>query len=67
MKISQNFVRLRGNTPFKNINMVTTGNMKAATYNVGATAGIDATVTYVDTLLGARTLTFSKGILTSQA
>jgi hypothetical protein len=44
----------------------TTGNMKAASYNVGATAGIDATVTYVDTLLGAKTLTFVKGLLTAQ-
>lgn len=30
------------------------------------TAGINATVTYVDTLLGAKTLTFTKGILTAQ-
>jgi hypothetical protein len=38
-----------------------------STYRVGATAGITATVTYVDTLLGAKTLTFTKGILTAQA
>jgi hypothetical protein len=42
------------------------GIVSAAGFNVGATAGIDATVTYVDTLLGAKTLTFSKGILVSQ-
>lgn len=41
--------------------------LKATTYHVGADAGIDATVTYVDTVLGAQTLTFKKGILTSQA
>lgn len=40
--------------------------MKATTYHVGTDAGIDATVTYVDTLLGAKTLTFKKGILTAQ-
>ncbi len=40
--------------------------LKATTYHVGSTAGIDATVTYVDTLLGAKTLTFNKGILTAQ-
>ena len=35
-------------------------------FKCGGTAGIDATVTYVDTLLGAKTLTFKKGILTAQ-
>jgi hypothetical protein len=44
----------------------TTGDIMAATYHVGATAGIDATVSYVDTVLGAKVLTFSKGILTAQ-
>jgi hypothetical protein len=48
-------------------NAIVVGDMKAATYHVGADAGIDATVTYVDTLLGAKTLTFKKGILTAQA
>ena len=47
-------------------NIKTAGDIMGATYHVGATAGIDATVTYVDTLLGAKTLTFKKGILTSQ-
>lgn len=41
--------------------------MKATTYHVGTDAGIDATVTYVDTVLGAQTLTFKKGILTNQS
>lgn len=41
--------------------------IKATTYHVGTDAGIDATVTYVDTVLGAQTLTFKKGILTNQA
>ncbi len=41
--------------------------IKATTYHVGSDAGIDATVTYVDTLLGAQTLVFKKGILTSQS
>lgn len=49
-----------------NGDVVSAGDIKAATYHVGATAGIDATVTYVDTLLGAKTLTFTKGILTAQ-
>lgn len=40
--------------------------MKAATYHVGSDAGIDATVTYLDTVLGAKVLTFKKGILTAQ-
>ena len=44
-----------------------TGKIRATAYIVGADAGIDATVTYVDTLLGAKTLTFKKGILTAQA
>jgi hypothetical protein len=35
-------------------------------FRSGGTAGINATVTYVDTLLGAKTLTFTKGILTAQ-
>jgi hypothetical protein len=35
-------------------------------YAVSGVAGITATVTYVDTLLGAKTLTFTKGILTAQ-
>jgi hypothetical protein len=35
-------------------------------FRVGGVAGINATVTYVDTLLGAKTLTFTKGILTAQ-
>ena len=35
-------------------------------YAVGGVAGITATVTYVDTLLGAKTLTFTKGLLTAQ-
>jgi len=43
-----------------------TGDIAATTYHVGATAGIDATVSYTDTILGAKTLTFTKGILTAQ-
>ena len=43
-----------------------TGKIRATSFSVGATDGIDATVTYVDTLLGAKTLTFTKGILTAQ-
>lgn len=43
-----------------------TGDVKATTYHVGTDAGIDATVTYVDTVLGAKVLTFKKGILTAQ-
>ena len=48
-------------------NILTAGDIQAATYHVGAVAGIDATVTYVDTLLGAKTLVFKKGLLTSQS
>ena len=44
-----------------------TTDVKAATFHVGTDAGIDATVSYVDTLLGAKTLSFKKGILTAQA
>lgn len=47
-------------------NQTNVGTMSASGFLVGATAGIDATVTYVDTLLGAKTLTFTKGILTAQ-
>jgi hypothetical protein len=39
----------------------TTGNMKAASYNVGATAGVDGTFTTVD----LKTVTVTKGIITS--
>ena len=49
-----------------NKDTIITGDCKATTFHVGTDAGIDATVTYVDTLLGAKTLTFKKGILTSQ-
>lgn len=42
------------------------GNVSATTFAVGATAGINATVSYTDTILGAKTLTFTKGILTAQ-
>jgi len=51
---------------FQAINIKTTGDISGGTFSVGATPGIDATVTYVDTLLGATTLTFTKGVLTAQ-
>ena len=44
----------------------TGGDIRAATYHVAGDAGIDATVSYTDTALGAKTLTFKKGILTAQ-
>ena len=40
-----------------------TGNVDASTYSVGTQAGIDYTLSYDDTVLGAKTLTFVKGIL----
>lgn len=43
-------------------NIVIDGNMKAASYNVGATAGADGTVS-----ISGLTLNFSKGIFTSQS
>lgn len=44
-----------------------TGDINASgVHRVGGVAGINATVTYVDTLLGAKTLTFVGGILTAQ-
>lgn len=36
------------------------------TFKQDGTAGIDATVSYTDTVLGAKVLTFKKGILTAQ-
>jgi hypothetical protein len=47
--------------------MLATTCVVAGSYYTGINAGIDATVTYVDALLGAKTLTFCKGILTAQA
>ena len=44
-----------------------TGLLTIQAIKVGSDAGIDATVTYVDTLLGAKTLVFKKGILISQS
>jgi hypothetical protein len=69
------------NTPNNYINgSLSVGKNTAPAYNIdvtgdinctgafrsGGTAGINATVTYVDTLLGTKTLTFTKGILTAQ-
>jgi hypothetical protein len=43
------------------------GDISSSTlFRIGATTGINATVSYVDTLLGAKTLTFVGGILTAQ-
>lgn len=43
------------------------GDISSSTlFRIGAIAGINATVAYVDTLLGAKTLTFVGGILTAQ-
>jgi hypothetical protein len=48
-------------------NVVTTGDMKAATYHVGTDAGIDATVPVAPVLPAtvAGSMTFKKGILTA--
>jgi hypothetical protein len=46
-------------------NAVATGDVKAATYHVGATAGIDTTVTTAS--LVGKTLTITKGIITAFA
>jgi hypothetical protein len=43
-------------------NVVTTGDMKAATYHVGAAAGIDASITTAS--LVGKTITVSKGLIT---
>ncbi len=50
-------------TTVNTTNAVATGDVKAATYHVGATAGIDTTVTTA-TLVG-KTLTITKGIITA--
>jgi hypothetical protein len=42
------------------------GTVDAGAYKAGGIPGIAATVSYVDTLLGAKTLTFTKGLLTAQ-
>jgi hypothetical protein len=52
-------------TTVNTTNAVATGDVKAATYHVGATAGIDTTVTTA-TLVG-KTLTITKGIITAFA
>ncbi len=46
-------------------NVVASGDVKAATYHVGATAGIDTTVTTAN--LVGKTLTITKGVVTGFA
>jgi hypothetical protein len=48
-------------TTVNTTNAVATGDVKAATYHVGATAGIDTTVTTAG--LVGKTITVSKGII----
>ncbi len=50
-------------TTVNTTNAVATGDVKAATYHVGATAGIDTTVTTAS--LVGKTLTITKGIITA--
>ena len=52
-------------TPSNATNVVATGDVKAATYHVGASAGIDASVTTAG--LVGKTLTITKGIIVSFA
>ena len=50
-----------GTASFGAGNLITTGDMKAATFHVGADAGVDGTFTTVD----SKTVTVKKGIITS--
>jgi hypothetical protein len=52
-------------TTVNTTDLVATGDVKAATYHVGATAGVDTTVTTAS--LVGKTLTITKGIITAFA